>query len=366
MLMFIISVSFAHMASRAKNRDVMLFFSALAVLIPCVLGGLRAENLGNDTGGYARTDFRLALHSPTFQAFVSNKTTLSHELGYSFITYSLTKLFGVFSINLFAYQLITITCIYIGAYRQRERVPVPFTMLIFLILQYCQTYCLIRQCISASIIFMGLKPLENKKYKTFTLYVFTAMMFHTSALLGLFLFLLFHMMIGSDYIVRKKLFKVFLLAVILSLVPLGMVMMNFMINSLPVLSQYQNYEQYVAEYFSYAAGGILLGTCFMFNLYRKGASKLFEHGKMYQFYNYSLVFNIVYRATLNIFPQRILFYFEFINAFLLASIPFFVREKAQRAIFSIGAVIVALVYYYCIYIIRNDRVGIWPYRSILL
>ena len=361
MIMFVFSTFFAYMASRAKDKGGVFLFSVIAVLIPCIMGGIRAPGVGNDTGTYALPHFLQALNASDFQNFIYGNSKLSRELGWSSVTYASTKIFGSINANFFIYQLLTIPFVYIGAYRQRKRVPFPFTMLIFFLVYYNQTYNFMRQSIAASIIFMMLPELENRKYIKFAVCVIIAAMFHTSALVTIFFFLGFHMIIAADI---PRFFRNLMLYVGLLMMFLTRYIIFIATRFIPLLSQYSGFERYVDQ-MSYATNGMLFGSLLMFCLYRRRAEHIFKKGSMYRFYRYNLVFNLLYRFTVNIASVRILFYFSFVNVFLAASIPWLVRDKSMRMFYALCVIIVGLVYWYCIYILKAEFNGTWPYRTVI-
>lgn len=361
MVMFAFSTFFAYMASRAKDKGGVIFFSVIAVMIPCIMGGIRAPGVGSDTGTYALPHFWQALYAEDFRSFIYGSSKLSRELGWSLVTYVSTKTFGSVNVNFFIYQLLTIPFVYIGAYRQRKRVPFPFTMLMFFLVYYNQTYNFMRQCIAASIIFMVLPELESRKYIKFSVCVVIAAMFHTSALVALVYFLGFHwvMTSGLHSMVRSAMLYGGMLLIFVT-----RYLIVIVTSMIPFLSQYAGFERYV-DGMSYATNGMLFGSLLMFSLYRPRAERLFKDGSMYRFYRYNLLFNLLYRFTVNISSVRILFYFSFVNVYLVASIPWLVRNKTMRVFYALSVIFVGFVYWYCVYILRADLNGTWPYRTII-
>ena len=361
MVMFAFSTFFAYMASRTKDRGGVIFFSVIAVMIPCIMGGVRAVGVGNDTGTYALPHFLKAMNSPDFQDFIYGDSRLSRELGWSLVTYVSTKTFRSINANFFIYQLLTIPFVYIGAYRQRKRVPFPFTMLIFFLVYYNQTYNFMRQCIAASIIFMMLPELERRQYVKFGLAVAVGAMFHTSALVTAIYFLGFHWIItsGLHSIIKNAMLYGGILMVFLT-----RYLIIIITRLVPFLSQYAGFERYI-DRGSYATVGMVFGSFLMFWVYHRGAERLFRQGRMCRFYRYNLVFNLLYRLIVNISATRILFYFSFVNVFLAASIPWLVRNKTLRLVYGFCVLSVAIVYWYCVYILNVKSNGTWPYKTVI-
>ncbi|MBQ4430587.1 MAG: EpsG family protein, partial [Synergistaceae bacterium] len=198
---FLVSTLMAHVASRSKDRGLIILCSVVSILIPCVLGGLRAHGIGTDTKVYGYPDCRAALSASDFFSFLASRR---QEIGYSALCYGIMKTLGHQNWCYFAYQLITVSCVYIGLYKHREKISLPFALLIWFFIFYNPTYNNMRQSMAASIILMGFNNIESRRYSKFMLYVFVAFLFHRSSLLALPLIMVMYIVITSEA-VRKNL-----------------------------------------------------------------------------------------------------------------------------------------------------------------
>ncbi len=368
---FGMSAYFAYLASRAKKKDFMLLCTIMCILIPCILAGLRTPSVGKDTGGYGLGHYIAAYRAQSFHDFLKADPRLKRELGWASIVYFPAKIFGNFNINLFIYQLIIMTCTYIALYRHRKIVSLPFVWLIFLLVIYCMTLNYIRQSLAASIIFMGLSTLEQKKYGKFLAYIIAATLFHSSAVIVIIYFTGFHFMstLKTLHSRMKKLVLYGALGLLACIRPI----MNAVITSIPFLITYTGYEQARAGFMfeGFAVAGLLAGELFICTLYPVGMKRVFAYGDMYKFYTYSLIFHLIYRFFVRIFAFRVLYYFDFINVLLLAALPFFIKEKVLRHFMAVAVVLASLVYLYFTSIYHHPGTsvtgtGAWPYRSILM
>ena len=91
LITFAISVLFAYLATRVKKDTVwskVLFYicAAISILIPAILAGLRAPNIGTDVTQYVSYDFQIAKMKPNIVDFygagkflASNKNSSQHK-----------------------------------------------------------------------------------------------------------------------------------------------------------------------------------------------------------------------------------------------------------------------------------------------
>ena len=70
-VMFVFSTFFAYMASRAKNRGGVIFFSVICILLPSIIGGLRRVGVGVDTVVYALPHYSAAVRAVSFMDFLA-------------------------------------------------------------------------------------------------------------------------------------------------------------------------------------------------------------------------------------------------------------------------------------------------------
>lgn len=337
------------------------FYSVLAVLLPALLGGLRHHTVGHDTGGYGMLHFVSAVRASSFSEFLLCDGKLSRELGWAVLTYVSSKIFEHLNWNLFFYQLITLTCIYIALFKHRKITPVYFSWFIYLLVMNNLLIPAMRQGIAASIIFLGLDKLESKQYKKFFIYVLIATLFHSSAFVSVFFFMLLHYYIDSIKFSKHN--KILLYAPLFVL-PFVRYLLITIVPFIPFLSIYSEFGK---TYSSSGLGKIafLVGEVIMFELYSRGAHRVFSEGDMDNFWKFSVIFNLLYRLFVTILAVRVLFYFDLINVMLLASLPFFVKEKNLRIIVMFAVVSISLLYFILAYVtIGRGALGTWPYRSV--
>ena len=370
-IMWITSTFFAYLASKAKRRDVVIFFSVIAILIPSVMGGIRANSVGKDTTTYALPHFIAACNAPDFGTFLLSDKRLPKELLWAVLVYVPAKLFGNFNVNLFFFALIIAACSYIAIYKHRKIVQLPFVWLIFLTVIYPMTFNYIRQSLAASVIFMHLDKLEAKQYGKFMLAIAAGILFHSSAFIVLSYLVTFHAL--TLWKTRKVWLKnLILYGGLVSLIIIRPII-RLVTSSIPFLSTYAGYENNRpgAFFTGLAYAGLEVGELIMCMLYPIGLRKLFQQNDMYKFYMFSLIFHLIYRFFVRIFAFRVLFYFDFINVILIASLPFFVREKNLRNFVAISVFLASVTYFFFTTVFgvitsAGNGSGAWPYRTIFI
>lgn len=366
---FLASVFFAWLASRSRNFTVVLLCSAISILILCTLGGLRHETIGTDVATYAYPDYITARSSLDFTKFLEAKSY--KEVGYLFICYFAGNILGHLNWTLFFYQLVTMTCLYVGAYRMRKQISLPFFLLIFCLMRYNQTYNIMRQMMACSVIFMGFPDLQQKKYLKFSLFILVASLFHTSAVVNFPLTLCVHMVMSSKTVLRDNWLKFFILiSLALILFRLRPILMRY-INYLPGASIYSVYvmkENSLTEANNTSVTQILvLATTLLATvLYRKQADKVImpSGGGGVNFFQFNLIFCILYYSAVRLFATRILLYAEFLNFIVLSAMPRFVREKHFKVIVATCVLSVSAFMWWLTYV-HGGGSQTWPYKSIL-
>ena len=360
---FAISMFFCWLSSRSKDKAIIFICSAISILIPSILGGLRAEGIGFDTKVYGYQLARLAESSATFQDMLSKIDTQTIEPGFMFICYYSVKILGHQNASFFAYQLITLSCVYIGAYRHRKIVPYPLIFFIFLIHGYAGTLSQMRQCMAASIMFLGLWDLENRRYFKFLFYVIFASLFHRSSLAAIPMFIMLHWIVTSNNIRNKN--KFFMIFAVIIFTGLIRSVASFIVNSLPFFVKYRSFVTTVLTKI-WSRGEIIFsfGVPILFTMYQRGSDRVFS-GKLNgdaEFFRVSSLFTPLWLYFLPAF-HRLFIYYHYLSYIALASVPYLVKEKTLRMLIVVMFFSFLIIYWYQ-QVIFSGLEDIYPYRSI--
>lgn len=366
---FLVSVAFAWMAEKSKDKFTIFVCLTISLLVLCILGGLREPFMGFDVKLYAWSDFCAAVASDSYIELLDKVP--DHEAGYLLVCYIAAKIFGNINWALFFYQLIMMICFYIGAYRHKDKLSLPLLIFIFCCLQYNVTYDVMRQGMACGIIFMGSPLLEERKYLKFSLYIFVAYFFHTSALINFPLLLGVHMVMTSKTVLNNRWLNLFIFAGSILIIIFIMPVMKYVMSLFFSMSKYSYYlssNRMIQFYSRIRLSRLLLifAELILITLYRKKAETVVAPiGKGgVNFYQFALVFDIMYYLVVHILAQRILMYSDHMNFILLATLPRLCKEKHLKALIVMGLTVALLIYWWYTFAVKNANLN-YPYRSIL-
>lgn len=359
---FLSSTFFAYLAGRSKDRAVIILCSAMSILIPSILGGIRTEHVGVDTGFYAIPNALQAREAASYLNYISN----TREQGYHTVLFLVMRIFYHPNWALFAHEIITNTCVYIGTYKHKHLAPLHYIWLVYLISTYIGTFMFIRQYIAAAIIFLGIDKLEKQQYGKFSLYVITATLFHSSAPIAFFLLMGIFILSSEKYAGNKYFRNVMISISILAAFAARPIISNIVF-ALPLLGKYEGYL--TSATFNEMGGSIRasimyiveLAMCF---LYSRGSAKTFAKigdADIVQFYKANLIFLLIYENIVRFYSVRIIIYSRLVNILLLAALPGFVKEKHLKFIISVGVIVSILINFYMH--TRSDE--LYPFRTII-
>ena len=121
-VVFVISIFLLYLKNRVKNKWLKKILIILALMLPCILAGLRHHSIGTDVDVYVSRLFDLAVRSKSFSDFLTLKWwrvwtyvyVSDFEIGFTFFVYLISKMFSNLQVLLFFIQLLIIIPIYIG------------------------------------------------------------------------------------------------------------------------------------------------------------------------------------------------------------------------------------------------------------
>lgn len=196
------------LAEKTSAKKIAYFLVPIAILIPCLLAGLRARNIGTDVRVYAEPIYTAAKNSDSFGEYLNFKFYQSwkyvyvkeFEIGFTSVVYLVTKLFGQFSAVLTAIELLIIVPLYAGLRRLKKSYSysISFGVLTFLLMNYNVTLNMMRQWIAISIIIYGFSYLIENKKREYVWCIVIAFLFHTSAIMGLLILLIYNYTVNQN------------------------------------------------------------------------------------------------------------------------------------------------------------------------
>lgn len=180
------------------NTVGFIFWSFIALLIPCILAGWRGYAVGTDIGNYAKPLFDLADNALNCKDFMGSSwyrvywisSPQEFEIGYVLLVWISARFFGSFQALLFFTQLLTIVPIYIAATSQSQRCPLALSMGMYYFLYYNSTLNMMRQWIAMAFVMLALIHLYKtevgilRQQSCFAAILFGCL-FHVTALIAL-------------------------------------------------------------------------------------------------------------------------------------------------------------------------------------
>lgn len=201
-LVFTLSTIFFELYERSKCESGKTAVLIIAIIIPCILAGLRDVGIGTDTSGYVRTLFETASISGDIVEYY--KSTFYHEyidypvvdfdLAYTFLAYFCAHVFRSFGSFLFFSELLVIVPIVAGLIKLRKsyNISLSLSMLMFYFLFYNITFNAARQFISVAFCFLAVCYLLTEKNNLlFYIFGLIGFLFHRAGLLLVLIFLIY-------------------------------------------------------------------------------------------------------------------------------------------------------------------------------
>lgn len=189
---FLVSCIFFWLSEKCKSGFSKNFFAVIAILIPCILAGLRADTVGTDVKVYVEPLYNAAKESHTFSAYMKQRWFViwrymyvkDFEIGFSLLVFFIQKIGGSFATVLFVIQMLIIGPIFFGLKKMHKPYPIFFGMFVFYCLFYNTSLNMMRQWIAMAILFMAFPYLVSEEKKKYCILVLVACLFHNSAIMG--------------------------------------------------------------------------------------------------------------------------------------------------------------------------------------
>jgi len=196
---FLISCFLIWLSEKSPSQNIRKFLAFIAILLPCILAGMRADTIGTDVRVYVEPMYNAAKQSTSFSSYMDQRWYViwrymyvgKFEIGFTTLVYLIEKLGGSLGTVLFFIHVLIVTPIYLGLKKMNKPYPVWLGMLVFYLLFYNTSLNMMRQWIAMSILFYGLAYLIVNEKKKYFITVVVACLFHTSALMGVIIYFLY-------------------------------------------------------------------------------------------------------------------------------------------------------------------------------
>ncbi len=413
---FAVSVLFAHYANRTQRKQLFWLFSVLSILIPTLLAGLRDYEIGTDTMHYfnLKRYWLGAVSADSLGAYMKYYMGIGYgEPLFALLCGFVAQVFGNYSVLLFLVHTVIMTGFYIGAYRFRKEVNPVFVLVVFYLLYYSHSLNIMRQYMAMAIVFAALADITQRKYLRYCICVAVAVLFHTSALLGLGI-LAIHWYIHCDwkryvlkvkglmekvrcFVCKERVLKekkpvkavsviksasgrvsslvdriqpqilrrqFFLFAALLLLVLFFNPLCRLVIRMGLLNAKYLWYlDMSRAQHRTMVTLFLLLemGALVAGHKYMQRNNRLFDF-----FFTNSVVFLILYQlSTFLVYGERVAAYFSLANLITIAMIPRMFDNKKYRVMAYVAILCVVLFFWFYKYILRNAS-KTFPYAFVFM
>lgn len=372
---FITSCIFFWLSEKCRDSLKRNILVAIAILIPCLLAGARADTIGTDVKVYVEPIYKAAKDSNDLSSYMGQRWFSSwrykyvhdYEVGFTFMVYLIQKLGGSLATVLFFIQVLIIVPIYVGLRRIHGCYPICFCMFVFYSLFYNVSLNMMRQWIAMAILFMAFSYLVTEKKKRYCTLTILACLFHITAIMGfLILFVYIYSSKKREFIRIGKItigeemsiIKIFLYGCIVLL----------SLNIITVMLSYFGFSKYIG----YIQGNsdlflmpnqiiIRLPIIILFIVRWK---KLSKSDKLAPFYGAMLVLDLLVSQllSLNSYASRICYYFSEYSLISYSALVYAGNQKLRtNRYIMLGYIIVYLVIYWMYYYVITGFNETFPY-----
>ena len=177
--------------STKKENITKYSLAALALIVPCLIAGLRDVSVGTDVQVYLRPMYEAAMKAANYREYLTSSWyhiwldlyVKDYEIGFRALVYLVSKIGRNLATVQFAIQAFTIVPVYLAARRNSESL-VWISMLVYYLMFYNTSLNLMRQCIAMAFVLLAVQYLSEEHYLKFFACVMIGFLFHNTALIG--------------------------------------------------------------------------------------------------------------------------------------------------------------------------------------
>lgn len=346
---FGISVALLYLSCHVKRKQRGIL-AIVALLIPCIIASLRANNIGTDTSVYLVQITNSALHANNFKEYLDSswfyvyqyKYVSDYEIAFIGVVYACAKIFGSLSIVKFVVEALMIYPTYFALNKMGKDKYIWFSFLVYYCMIFNSSLNVMRQFIAMAFVLLAFAHAINKEYRRAILIEFIAISFHTSAVLGIAIFALY-LFVNNDVPIRGfGFFKSYSrMAVVIFAGLLLIVATNIVVKIMSSVG--------LSGYINYISGDVqflpnqIIARLPIIVLFLVLWKKMQKREPWNRFLFVMLVYDLICSQFASVFSYsgRITWYFI---QFEMISLPsFYVNTKKSKLIF---AIIVAYLFFY--------------------
>lgn len=376
LLGFALSLGLMILAQK-KRATTFFILSGIALLIPCLIAGLRARQIGTDVMVYVKQLTQSAIISDDLGDYFrtywfhdwKNFYVKDYDLGFSLLIYVVGRLTNNLGCVLFVIQAVMALPIYIALSRNRRTIPIWIGMLVYYLMFYNSSLNIMRQWSAMSFLLLGFQMLTEKKTWLAALFTAIAFFFHSTAIIAIPLYgiyWLLNRLDGIEFAHNRLRLSAPMLVVLalgfLSVVALFSMPLILKILALVGLSRFSNYLE--GNQMGIVMGQILLRLP-LFLLMALNWSDLRKSTRLTPFFFAMLIFDTVSSQLVSIdaMAYRVSNYFSLYSILWLPRVCSCHRNRGVRVLSTVILAGFCLAYWYYTYVLQL-RHETYPYVSI--
>lgn len=188
LLITVSTVGIAAIVDAINNHAGKVILMTMIIAIFCYFAAARDITIGTDTAGYGYATFRGA-RAYSLSVFLSNHVYSNWGFLYKFVTWIASNLFGTFAAMLFAIELCVVVPVVIVGYKFTN-CHLALVVALFSLYFYPLSFNLMRQFMAMGFLLVAWYDLDRKKTIGYFIWLVIAILFHSSAILGLLIFVI--------------------------------------------------------------------------------------------------------------------------------------------------------------------------------
>lgn len=361
-----LSVLLLYLANRIK-RNQRWVVSIIALLIPCLIAALRANNIGTDTSVYLVQITDAALQSDSFKEYLNvtwlsswrYKSVTDYEIGFTAIVYLVAKLFHSITAVKFIIQALMIYPIYFALKKMDKERYMWLSFFVYSCMMYNSSYNVMRQFIAMSFVFLAFAYAVQNQYRGVLVFEVIAFLFHTSAVLGILIYGLY-VFVNKDTPVRMlKVFRRYSRMIAATFIGLLLIIATNVVARIMSMIGLGGYTGYILGDLYLLPNQILVRLP-VFALFFVLWKKMEANEKWNRFLFVMLIYDLICSqfASVLSYSGRITWYFAQFEMITLPS--FYLNSKKNKVVLLI--IILYLIFYWWYYYVNLNNGNTVPFE----
>lgn len=354
---FLLSSALLAFADKVKKSQ-RLVFVALALLLPSLLAGYRADFIGTDTEVYLMPTIRAAMDARSFGDYLESSWFRiwrylyvgSFELGFTSVVYITTKVLGPIWAKVII-QMLIVAPVYFSI-KKYGKYPSWLGMLVFYLTTYNSTLNLIRQSIAMSFVLLGTIYFLEKSKRGFLASLLVAISFHRTGVVLIVIALLINFVkSNSSYndkgVIASELRKTWL---VVGIAIAALFSLTYVIQILRLVGL-SSYTNYLGEGFRFVMNQSVLRLpilLLIFCNWRKWNQN--ERNARIFLLMFILTLLCWQLTSVNIYSGRISYYFSSIEVLSYPSLCYTLVNKNNRFLMIVCLLVFLFAYWWIFYV----------------